>query len=220
MLFYRAILASAFNVIWLNRHLKYEMYDSVKKDLVCQLIFKVIHGNIQFITIYASAMYWPLTTASAARLAIPFMTFILACVILQEFAQPRVLIYTVLIVSFASMIIFNTESSDLDNTRIEALGSASIVAYLVLFGEPMIVACGQVLTRSLRRLSNMTVSCYTNLSAIFVQFIWVYIAGHDFYAYQNFTVFDTLALTAASIMLVFMQTLSFTALQNMPTPVL
>ena len=82
MLFYRAILASAFNVIWLNRHLKYEMYDSVKRDLVCQLIFKVIHGNIQFITIYASAMYWPLVTASAARLAIPFMTFILACLIL------------------------------------------------------------------------------------------------------------------------------------------
>ena len=118
------------------------------------------------------------------------------------------------------MIIFNSETSDLDNTRMASLGSASFIAYLVLFGEPMIVAVGQVLTRSLRRLSNMTVSCYTNFSAILIQFVWVYFAGHDLYAYRDFSVYDTLALTAASIMLVFMQTLSFTALQNMPAPVL
>ena len=46
LLFYRGFLAFAFNIVWLNRNLKMEMYDSVKRDLLCQLVLKVLHANI------------------------------------------------------------------------------------------------------------------------------------------------------------------------------
>ena len=46
LLLYRAILSFAFNIIWLNKNLKVEMYDSVKRELIGQLILKGIHGNL------------------------------------------------------------------------------------------------------------------------------------------------------------------------------
>ena len=118
------------------------------------------------------------------------------------------------------MVIFNTETSEHDDTRLASLGSASFVAYLALIGEPFIVAIGQVLLRSMRELNNMTVSCYSNIIAFVVQFIWLAIAGDDFFAYRAFDVIDWLAITCCSVCLVFMQVLAFTALQNMPVPVI
>ena len=103
----------------------------------------------------------------------------------------------------ASVMIIYSPESDTESSRIAALGSASYIAYIFLFGEPFGHALGQVLMRKLRNLSNMTVSCYTNLSSIFVFIIWASIAGQDLGVYQDFNTVDWLALISASILLVF-----------------
>ena len=117
------------------------------------------------------------------------------------------------------MVIFNSEINESDEARYDSLGSASFVAYLMLIGEPLVAALGMVLMRSLRKLSNMTVSCYANLSTIFVQFIWVLSIGDDLYAYKAFDVYDWLAISACSVCLVFVQVLQMVAMQNLPVPV-
>ena len=63
-------------------------------------------------------MYWPLVTQAAARLSAPFMAFILACLVLQEFANLRTIFYLMLTVTGAAMIVFNSEASDEDSARI------------------------------------------------------------------------------------------------------
>ena len=89
----------------------------------------------------------------------------------------------------------------------------------MLIGEPLVAAVGMVLMRSLRKLSNMTVSCYANLSTIFIQFVWVYSVGDDLFAYKAFDVYDWLAISACSVCLVFVQVLQMVAMQNLPVPV-
>ena len=66
--------------------------------------------------------------------------------------------------------------------------------------------------RTLRKLSNMTVSCYTNLSSIFVYLVWCLSADKDVFAYEAFSVYDWLAMIACSILLVFAQTLYLVSL--------
>ena len=62
------------------------MCTSVKRDLIGQLVVKVIHSFFVTFFIYTSVMYWPLTVTASARLAAPLMTIVLACIFLREFA--------------------------------------------------------------------------------------------------------------------------------------
>ena len=87
-------------------------------------------------------MYWPLSTTAAANLATPFLVVILAYLILKELATLKIVIFLILTLAGACMIIFNSTVSAADNARIVALGSASLLAYLVLFGIPFIHALG------------------------------------------------------------------------------
>ena len=86
MMTYRAIVAFAFNILWLNVRLKKEMCTSVRPELIGQLVTKVIHGNVaQFMT-YSGVLYWPLSTLASARLSSSFFTLILAYIFLRELA--------------------------------------------------------------------------------------------------------------------------------------
>ena len=82
------------------------------------------------------------------------------------------------------------------------------------------MAVGQVLLRKLKNLSNMTVSCYTNLTSIPVFLIWALCAGDDLKAYQNFNTLDWITMVSVSVLLVFAQTLYFVAYANLPAPAL
>lgn len=114
LLLYRAIVAFAFNIVWLNVRLKHEMWTSVRRDLVGQLTLKVLHGNFQQYVLYTSVMYWPLTTTAAARLASPFLTLLLACIFLREFATKGQLLYISLVMGSAMLIVCNTPPRNAD----------------------------------------------------------------------------------------------------------
>ena len=105
---YRAIVAFAFNILWLNVNLKKEMCTSVKKEMVGQLVTKVIHGNIQQFMIYSGVLYWPLTTLAAARLSAPFFVLILAYICLRELATRAQLIYLAFTLTGAAAMILNS----------------------------------------------------------------------------------------------------------------
>ena len=96
--------------------------------------------------------------------------------------------------------------------RIAALGSASFVTYLLLFSEPLGFAVGQVMNRKLRKLSNLTVSAYSNLVSIVLFFIWCVSAKEDLNAWSVYDVYDWIALITSSIFLVFAQILYFVSL--------
>ena len=88
-MFYRAIVAFIFNVLWNNIDLKNQMFTNVNKDLACQLAVKVAHGNMQATLLYTAIMYWPLSTTAAARLVAPLFVIILSCIFLREFATKQ-----------------------------------------------------------------------------------------------------------------------------------
>lgn len=220
MLFYRAFVAFAFNVIWLNRNLKKEMYTSVQRELVGQLAVKVVHSIILQFFLYTSVMYWPLTVTASARLAAPVLTIMLACVFLREFATKLELLYLAITLSGAIMIVIYSPISEEDQVRMQALGSASFLAYVYLFGDPFGMAVGQVLLRRLRKLSDMTVSCYQNLVTTIIFMLVAYLAGDDLLYFTEFSAFDWLALVSVSVLLVFAQNFYFQALANLPAPAL
>ena len=77
----------------------------------------------------------------------------------------------------------STTTDESEQGRLATLGSASFLAYLLLLGEPFGMAFGQVMMRKLRNLSNMTVSCYTNLSSLLIFSTAILITGDDVTAY-------------------------------------
>ena len=85
-------------------------------------------------------MYWPLSTQAAASLAAPFLVVILAYLILRELTTAQTVLFLTITVIGACMIIFNSTANSEDNARIVELGSASFLAYLVLFGLPLMQA--------------------------------------------------------------------------------
>ena len=98
------------------------------------------------------------------------------------------------------------------------LGSATFVAYIYLFGEPFSMSCGQILTRKLRNLSNMTVSCYTNLSQVCIYLPIALIMSLDLRVYEAFSTLDWITIVTVSVIHVFAQTLFFVAFANLPAP--
>ena len=142
MLCYRAIVAFAFNVVLLNVNLKKEMYTSVKRELIGQLVVKVIHSIVLQFFLYTSVMYWPLTTTASVRLAAPLMTILLAAIFLKEFATKPQLFFLFLTMGGAVMIVMSTPVSAEDSARMATLGSASFLAYIYLFGDPLGMAIG------------------------------------------------------------------------------
>ena len=98
---------------------------------------KVIHGNAGQLILYSAVMYWPLSTQAAASLASPFLVVILAYLILREVATVQTVFFLSLTLAGACMIVFNASANAEDNARIAALGSASVLAYIVLFGLPL-----------------------------------------------------------------------------------
>ena len=97
----------------------------------------MIHGNIGQLVLYSAVMYWPLSTQAAASLASPFLVVILAWLFLRELATLQTVFFLSLTLTGACMIVFNSSANAEDNARIVALGSASLIAYLVLFGLPL-----------------------------------------------------------------------------------
>ena len=178
------------------------MCTTVKRELIWQLIAKVVHGVLITFFLYTSVMFWPLTITAAARLTAPFVVLVLSSIFLREYASKTTLLLLVLTLSGASMIVFSSPISEEDYARIAALGSASFMAYVFLFGEPFLTGVGQVLMRGLRQLSNKTVSCYTNLASMLVFLVWILISGDDILYFQVFGVYDWLALISASVLLV------------------
>ena len=152
--FYRAFLGFAFNIIWLNRNLKKEMYTSVKRELVPGLIIKCIHGNLMGLLLYSVIMWWPLSTVAAASLATPFMVMILACLFLKEYATFEQIGFLIITLVGATVMVFYTPDNEEESARKDALGSASFLAYISLFLFAFCVAGGSVITRRLRKLSN------------------------------------------------------------------
>lgn len=92
----------------------------------------------------------------------------------------------------AVLIIYFTPESENEVSRVAELGAATFVVYLLLLGGPFSISVGQVLTRALRNLSNMTVSCYTNLSSM-VLYIPIALLFHiDVLIFRDF---DALGVT-------------------------
>ena len=163
-------------------------------------------------------MYWPITTCATARLACPFFTLILACIFLREFSTRTQYIYLGLTLSGAAVVILNTPESESEMARVAELGGATILAYFLLFGEPLSMSIGQVLMRKLRKLSNWTVSCYTNLSQIIIYIPLALLIGTDLLVYQSFNWLDWVNMVLVSILQVFAQNLYFISFANLPAP--
>ena len=81
------------------------MYTTVRRDLIGQLVAKVILGNFTTFFIFTSVMYWPMTVAASARLIGPMITVVLSSIFLREFATKLQLLFLALTLGGAIMVI-------------------------------------------------------------------------------------------------------------------
>ena len=163
-------------------------------------------------------MYWPITTCAAARLSTPLFTILLSWVFLKEYATPMQLFLLGLSMYGAVLIITNSPKNEFDVARTAELGAATFAAYIYLIGEPFTQSVGQVLTRKLRNLSEMTVSCYTNLSSIALYIPIALLMHYDLSIYCEFGALEWTTMIIIGIMQVAMQILYFLSYQHLPPP--
>lgn len=106
LIFYRSILAMLGLLIFVNRNLKAEMIDSLRKDLIGNLILKVTLSSLGVFISYAAVKYFSLTINAVARNLAPFVALILSTFCLLERPSGRQVIQ-LLIVFAASMLILS-----------------------------------------------------------------------------------------------------------------
>ena len=84
LIFYRSILAMIGLIIFVNKNLKAQMFDSLRRDLIGNLILKVSLSSIGVFISYAAVKYFSLTINAVARNLAPFVALILSTFCLLE----------------------------------------------------------------------------------------------------------------------------------------
>ena len=84
MLTYRAVFSVLLSILYLNRKLKYVVWDSLERKNYFGLALKIIHGQITTIVIYSALYFWPLTMQSTVRSLTPFLVVIISKIFLKE----------------------------------------------------------------------------------------------------------------------------------------
>ena len=154
------------------------MWDSVEKEQVGNLTAKIIQGLFSIYTNTYILKYFSLTVCQVAKTAAPFISLILAWFILNERTSCGRFALLTIACTGAFLVMFGAKP-DIDSASSIQVESMLIPTVMLIL-SPLGPASGSILMRLLKRLSEMTVSCWTNFVSIPVMVIITYISGSDF----------------------------------------
>ena len=179
----RSVLSCLIILFMLNKRLKYVMYDNVEKGLVKSLCTKVIQNNIGVSSALIALKYLSLTTVSMVFNCTPFLVIVAAYFVLGERTRLTEFLATFIAVIGATLLIFGAEHEDENKDS----KSVSLVMIYTLIGLVLVCkSAGTILMRMLKKLDNMTVVSWQNLTLGILSIAWVYAEGGDFSILKSF----------------------------------
>ena len=196
----RSVISCLIIVFMLNKRLKYVMYDNVEKGLVKSLCTKVIQNNIGVSSALIALKYLSLTTISMVFNCTPFLVLVAAYFVLGEQTKFTEFLATFIAVVGATLLIFGADHTNEDNDN----KNVSLVMIYTLIGLVLVCkSAGTILMRMLKKLDNMTVVSWQNLTLGILSVSWVFAEGGDFSILKTFdqTDYAWLALQGFSIVM-------------------
>ena len=196
----RSVISCLIIVFMLNKRLKYVMYDNVEKGLVKSLCTKVIQNNIGVSSALIALKYLSLTTVSMVFNCTPFLVLVAAYFVLGERTKFTEFLATFIAVVGATLLIFGADHTNEDNDN----KNVSLVMIYTLIGLVLVCkSAGTILMRMLKKLDNMTVVSWQNLTLGILSVSWVFAEGGDFSILKTFdqTDYAWLALQGFSIVM-------------------
>ena len=179
----RSVISCLIIVFMLNKRLKYVMYDNVEKGLVKSLCTKVIQNNIGVSSALIALKYLSLTTVSMVFNCTPFLVLVAAYFVLGERTKFTEFLATFIAVVGATLLIFGADPKDEDKEN----KSVSLVMIYTLIGLVLVCkSAGTILMRMLKKLDNMTVVSWQNLTLGILSVSWVFAEGGDFSILKTF----------------------------------
>ena len=107
------------------------------------------------------------------------------------------------------MVILGTNESNL-SPSLE--GKDMTMPFIMLILNPIGLSIGQVLIRSMKKMNDMTISCWTNLGQIPFMVSITYLLGQDLSIIKEFSSTDWFCLIGMGIALVLAQKFNFKAM--------
>ena len=179
----RSVISCLIIVFMLNKRLKYVMYDNVEKGLVKSLCTKVIQNNIGVSSALIALKYLSLTTVSMVFNCTPFLVLVAAYFVLGERTRFTEFLATFIAVVGATLLIFGADPKDQENDN----KNVSLVMIYILIGLVLVCkSAGTILMRMLKKLDNMTVVSWQNLTLGILSVSWVFAEGGDFSILKTF----------------------------------
>ena len=179
----RSVISCLIIVFMLNKRLKYVMYDNVEKGLVKSLCTKVIQNTIGVSSALIALKYLSLTTVSMVFNCTPFLVLVAAYFVLGERTKFTEFLATFIAVVGATLLIFGADHTNEDNDN----KNVSLVMIYTLIGLVLVCkSAGTILMRMLKKLDNMTVVSWQNLTLGILSVSWVFAEGGDFSILKTF----------------------------------
>ena len=176
------------------------MYDNIERGLVKSLITKVVQNNIGVSSALIALKYLSLTTVSMVFNCTPFLVIVGAYIVLGEHTKITEFLATFIAVVGATLLIFGADYTE------EQKDNQSVSLVMIYTLICLVLVCksaGTILLRMLKKLDNMTVVTWQNLTLGMLSISWVYAEGGDFSILKEFdqTDYAWLALQGFSIVM-------------------
>ena len=171
--------------VYLNKQIKYVMYDSVDSASIPPLATRVITGNFAIFVNFMAVKYFKLTMVAMAINCAPLLTLALAGPILKEKTTVGQIVS--LLFAFAG-IAFMILGGDSEERRPAYV--PHFLAYVALLMNPVCISAGNLAMRAMRKLHDNVVSAYMAISLFLVFLPICLLSGDDLTLWTEFSFVD------------------------------
>jgi drug/metabolite transporter (DMT)-like permease len=179
--------------VYLNKQIKFVMYDSVDAASIPPLATRVITGNFAIFVNFMAVKYFKLTMVAMAINCAPLLTLILAGPLLKEKITTGQIISLLFAFGGIAFMILGGE----DGERRPAY-TPHFLAYVALLMNPLCISAGNLAMRAMRKLHDNVVSAYMAIS-LFVVFMPIcLLSGDNLGLWFDFTLIDWVCLIGIS----------------------
>jgi drug/metabolite transporter (DMT)-like permease len=207
LLVYRSTISIIMLIIYLNKQIKYIMYNSIDAASVPPLATRVITGNIAIFVNFMAVKFFKLTMVAMVINCAPFVSIFLAGPILGEKITLEGFLSLLFAFAGISLMILGSEG-----TETRPAYTPNTLAYIALLCNPLCIASGTVAMRAMRKLNDNVVSAYMAL-LLFVVFLPIsLISGENLGLWFSFSIVDWVCIIGISAGTIVSQTLRFMAL--------
>lgn len=193
------------------------LWDSIPKGGWKSLLVRVACQNASIFITFYSIRQFELTTVAMVTNSATFVICLLGWLILKEQASAFSLV--TLTISFGGTVLVllgetKTTPTSLDGEA-ETQSSVQYIGNLViLLINPIIIGCGVIAMRQMRKMHESVITSYMNLMLLAIMLVLVYATGSDLTPWKSFGWVEWLMLAGLALSNVGSQIFRFRAVQR------